>query len=299
VFFPGAVFEMRVSNDGNPLTDELVYQFVFSDPDRFQRQTVVMFEINVGSGRRRMVARGLTGRNLRVMGGGMVRAGIQDDPFFFDALAFARFRSAVQSGLPLADRVAPFLPPSIPNNFFGNFNVLAIVVELPRFRLQSARANTDITVWIRSLLPDGTQFDRTGRPGINTVVGFAQPLAGLPDISDLFNSLSPSDDPGLRGAAAQRINLAFGLPIDQANSLANILLPDTLDFNTTNRDGFLNGRRLQDDVIDAELGLLTGGALTSDRVINDSVFSTRFPYIGPPLPRSSIRAAIRTLSRAP
>src|SRR5262249_53793129 len=148
----------------------------------------------------------------------------------------------------------------------------------------------------RTLLPNGTQFDRMGNPGINTVVGFAQPLQNLPNIQDLFNSLNPSADVGLRSAAAERINLAFGLPIDKANALTGVLLPDVIHFSTTNRNGFPNGRRLADDVIDPELGLLTDGGLKSDRVINDSVFSNTFPYLGAPLPRAATRAAVKTLS---
>src|SRR5581483_6436330 len=38
VFTPGGVYEFRLSNDGDPLTDEIVLQFVFSDPDSAGRQ---------------------------------------------------------------------------------------------------------------------------------------------------------------------------------------------------------------------------------------------------------------------
>ena len=62
--------------------------------------------------------------------------------------------------------------------------------------------------------------------------------------------------------------------------MAGILLPDVLTFDTSSADGFLNGRKLADDVIDAELGLLTGGKVTGDCVANDSTFSTSFPYLG-------------------
>ena len=40
---------------------------------------------------------------------------------------------------------------------------------------------------------------------------------------------------------------------------------------------FPNGRQLDNDVIDIEFGLLTNGALTSDRVSNDSVFRKLVP----------------------
>jgi hypothetical protein len=293
VFFPGAVYEFRLSNDGDPLTDELVLQFVFSAPDAFGRQAYNVFA--VAGGGQRQLGRGVTGRATNLRGGGRVQAGIFDDPFFFDLIAFNKFKTAVQQGLPLSDRVAPFLPPNFPNNFFGNFNVLAIVVEMPRTRIQSSRSNPNLTLWARTLTPEGVQFDRMGNPGINTVVGFEQPLEGLPNIQDTFNSLTPADDPGLRSAAAQRIHLAFGLADPQLTQLVNLLLPDVIRFNTTDRSGFPNGRRLADDVIDTELGLLTNNGLTSDRVVNDSVFRTSFPYLGAPLPRSAVRNAIRAL----
>lgn len=290
IFAPGAVYEIRVSNDGDPTTDELVYQFIFSDPDNFLRQAYTVTEVNERTGRARIIARSVTGRNSRLLGGGQVHAGIVDDPFFFDVIAFGGFRTAVQQGRPLADRVAPFLPPSIPNNFFGNFNILGIIVEVPRTRLQSRASQPDISVWIRDLLPDGTQFDRMGNPGINTAVGFSQlPASPFPNIQDIFNGLTPADDPALVPEAAARINSAFGLPLADATALAEFLLPDVVHFNTRDRGGFPNGRRLADDVIDIELDLLTGGALTSDRVINDSVFSRRFPYVGAALPRDPIR----------
>src|SRR5262249_42647607 len=150
------------------------------------------------------------------------------------------------------------------------FNTLAIVLEVPRFLLQSPTGSPNITVWTRTLQPNGVQFDRMGLPAINTAANFAQPLANKPSLQDAFNSLKPSDDTALRGEAASRLNLAFGLTDPQLTQLVNTVLPDVIPFNTLNRSGFLNGRRLTDDVIDIELGLLTNGALTSDRVGNDS-----------------------------
>src|SRR5436305_14266957 len=32
-FFPGALYELRISNDGNPFTDEIVVQTTFSQPN--------------------------------------------------------------------------------------------------------------------------------------------------------------------------------------------------------------------------------------------------------------------------
>ncbi|MGZ4256276.1 MAG: DUF4331 family protein [Gaiellaceae bacterium] len=61
-----------------------------------------------------------------------------------------------------------------------------------------------------------------------------------------------------------------------------MLLPDILTFDTSSSAGFLNGRKLTDDVIDAELGLITNGAVPGDCVANDSTFLSGFPYLGSP-----------------
>jgi hypothetical protein len=290
-FLPGAVYEIRVSNDGVKTDDELVFQFVFSGPDRFGRQnyTVRLIRRKRTTWNNPIIARGFTGQRVAGQLGTTIQAGIFDDPFFFDSAAFAKFRTAVQQGKTLSERVAPFLPPNTPINGFRK-NTLAIVMELPRGQLQSSPSNPNITVWLRALRPDKTQFDRTGLPAINTATLFD--FGGRPNLQDAFNDLTPAQDLALIPEAAQRINLIYGLPLTgaapnggpNATQLAAVVLPDVMPFNTTSTSGFLNGRRLTDDVIDAELELLTGGALTSDRVGNDSVFLDRFPYLGAPIP---------------
>jgi len=295
-FVPGGFYEFKVDNTGDAHED-LTLRFIFSDPDRFGRQAYHAFAISAASGNVQQLASGVTGRTARVRGGGQVTAGLFDDPFFFDFLAFMKFEDEVQAGASLADRFAPFMAPNLPNNFFANFNTLAIVLEVPRLKLQSTRKNPHIGVWIRTEI-NGRQFDRMGIPAVNTAANFAQPLLGLPDLKDLFNTLTPADDAALRGEAAKRIVLAYGNSQAKADALAAAVLPDILPFNTTSRAGFLNGRRLDDDVIDAELGLLSGGTITTDRVINDSVFRRGFPYLGAALPRSASRAAIKSIQES-
>src|SRR5437763_15953424 len=41
-FFPGALYELRISNDGNPFTDEIVVQTMFGQPDTAGRQQFVI-----------------------------------------------------------------------------------------------------------------------------------------------------------------------------------------------------------------------------------------------------------------
>ena len=69
----------------------------------------------------------------------------------------------------------------------------------------------------------------------------------------------------------------------EVNGLANVLLPDTLTIKLGSTAGFLNGRKLSDDVINAEFSLVTKGNVTSDGVdANDKAFKTGFPYLASP-----------------
>ena len=76
-----------------------------------------------------------------------------------------------------------------------------------------------------------------------------------------------------------RITALSGDP-DYAATIAGVLIPDVLTFELGNPAGFLNGRGLADDVIDAELNILTKGAVTTDGVnANDAAFPGVFPYL--------------------
>ena len=48
------------------------------------------------------------------------------------------------------------------------------------------------------------------------------------------------------------------------------------------KTGFLNGRRLDDDVIDTLLAVGANTPGASDCIANDSTFSGSFPYLGAP-----------------
>lgn len=76
--------------------------------------------------------------------------------------------------------------------------------------------------------------------------------------------------------------LALGNSQARADTLADILLPDILTVDLSAETEFLNGRNLVDDVIDAELNLITNGAITTDCIANDSTFLGGFPYLRVP-----------------
>ncbi len=285
------LYEFKVTNllnFGN-YSAPLTFQLQFSLPDNKLQQFVVLNKVTDGGVQR--LAVGKTNTNIALANGGKLRCGLFDDPFFFDLLAFNKFKAAAFANDPTRANI--FLKrnggaqANIPNNFFGGFNCIAIVLEVPSSALLAGPNNTKIGVWARTVIP-GTnffvenpdQFDRKGRPAINTVL--------MPDaLKDDFNSASPLTDIRYRAAAKEELRILFGTPDAMRESQVNLLLPDVLTFDTTSKEGFdkLNGRRLSDDVVDVELSLLTGGAVTTDSVPNDSVFSNKFPYLGSPNPK--------------
>jgi hypothetical protein len=64
------------------------------------------------------------------------------------------------------------------------------------------------------------------------------------------------------------------------DALAGLLLPDILTADFSKSIGYLNGRDLDDDVIDISLQAITGNSAASDMVpANDKAFSSTFPYL--------------------
>jgi len=120
----------------------------------------------------------------------------------------------------------------------------------------------------------GKQFDRMGRPAINTVL--------IPSgQKDAFNAGTPANDYATFGATVEATIASLnGNDTVTAVALAGILLPDILTVDASSNAGFLTGRQPPNDVIDAELNLLTNGGVTTDMVnANDVPFLAAFPYL--------------------
>ncbi len=285
-------FDFKIDNNGDAIED-ITFRFTFGAPDGSGIQDVTLRGLPAArfppTG---ILARGRTGQNIAVQGGGTLRAANQDDPFFFDAPAFQNFLGANNNIPGDTGQQNAFRNPGV--NFFGpNANTLAITLEIPSARL-TRPGNPNIGLWSVTVL-NNVQVDRMGRPAI--VTALIRPLPGAamgqPNRKDPFNLGLPVND--RRDFRAEMIgnlsNAATYNNAAQAAVLTDILLPDILTFNTTNAGGFLNGRNLRDDVIDAELGILTNGRVTTDNVpddngtrITDGNLGTTaaFPYIGAP-----------------
>jgi hypothetical protein len=258
-----ASYEFKIDSDGDAKED-LTYRVTFAPVKGSSSQKVMLRRIPAGGpkgGGASMLASGLTDQDISIAGGGTLRAGVFDDPFFFDLNGFL---------------AVDFCNPG--TNFFSGLNISAIVLEVPSSWLGS----NNVGVWAQTVL-NKQQIDRMGRPAINTVFipnNPFEPSGSEPSQKNAFNAGKPRNDQrDFRGEVVDTLEIFYGAGSPTAQGLADFLLPDILTIDTSSSAGFPNGRGLADDVIDIELSLVTNGAVTSDCVGNDSAFTTSFPYL--------------------
>jgi hypothetical protein len=262
-FSPEAKYELLVDTNGDAKPD-ITVRTQFSDVESGHQR----YHVHVFNGLDGKV--NVHGTTDEVEQDGSVKtfAGLRDDPFFFDLANFNNGATFCGSGLPVDD-------------FFRGLNGSAIVIELPTSMLGSG----SVGVWGRTVTDDG-QIDRMGRPAILTVFippnPFEPGATGQGNMEDQFNATEPQDDQATWRGEIVNTLLLLGNSQARANALADVLLPDILTVDLSQPTGFLNGRNLSDDVIDAELNLITDGVITTDCIANDSTFLAAFPYLGVP-----------------
>jgi len=188
-------------------------------------------------------------------------AGIRSDPFFFDLIGFLHNFQFTGS------------------DFFIDKNVFGIVLEMPN--REGLGRNHNVGVWAHTLIPATmqpdhfVQADQMGRPAINTVFNHGND-------KNVFNATQPADQRAGFEASFIATLTGFGHPAAEAKSIAELLLPDILTYDYDSAAGFLNGRKLTDDVIDIELALVSNGAVTTDMVGPHTDYLPSFPYLGVP-----------------
>ena len=204
-------------------------------------------------------------------------AGPRDDPFFFDGVGFNRFlrNTGTFSG----------------TDSFANFNISAIVLELPlslvageqdTFQAWAASDRRRITLrrssrgQLERHLSSWQQVDRAGNPAVGTVL--------IPTgLKDLYNIGLPEDD--AMDFAGDIVNSLTGLGTntENINILASVALPDTLKIDAAAPSGYPNGRAPADDVIDTLLFFIFNQQPVSDGAqSNDVPFLAGFPFLAPP-----------------
>ena len=251
------------------------------DGDGIQRYTVRL--------NGRTVATGLTDGSLgKAWNGSGVKAfaGMRSDPFFFDLLGF--LGSVKGQG-------TRTLNDGNESDFFVGLNTLAIVVEVPNRLIGGTGRNVGVWATTRA---NGTVADQMGRPAINTV--FNSSTAD----KEAFNVTAPAKQrTAMNGKFRQNVidvlkafsslDTEKAYTNGQARTLADVLLPDVIRYTLGSvAAGPLNGRGLADDVIDAELNIVTGGfafagrdetgAIPTDGVGPHSDYLSKFPYLGVP-----------------
>ena len=234
-----------------------------------------------------VIARGRTGKVSNNEDGDVKSfAGARSDPFFFDLGAF---NNTVQ-----ATGGPGFCPGGVGSDFFAAFNTNVIALQIPNEELGASTVN----VWAATQSRDGSiQYDRMGRPAINTVFnGFKKVFnSGVDNDKNEFNAIKDPADDRTTGGGKFRANVITVLQEfsslsgtaytdAEAAGLADLLLPDTLPYDTANpaTNGVFNGRSPADDVIDTELNVVTKGAVPSDCVSAHTDYLTAFPYFGTP-----------------
>ncbi len=273
-FGSGVEYNLTVDTDGNAAPN-ITYTLRFGDPSG-GNQAVSIWRNGVRWGS------GMTERNVTLSGGSKLWAGLRDDPFFFDLDAFRGNILGADNGRMLCDDKKV--------DFFLGLNVSAFVLMVPNSELGGngktvgVSANTKIRKggeWI--------QADQMGRPGISTI--FNNRLVNGDNqvnyVKELFNRVAPSeqDNLGFRKNVVDTliaVSTKFSNPYTntQATDLSKVLIPDVLTYETGNKGGFLNGRRLKDDVIDTLLAVGANTPGASDCIANDSTFRSGFPFLG-------------------
>ncbi len=223
-----------------------------------------------------------------------VFAGPRDDPFFFDLIGFNRVvakinATSVNGGKGVAD---PSLFTHI--DAFAGFNVQALVIEAPiadfvgtakKFGISAfsyRKVGPKVRADARTATIDGITYqsvDRMGNPAVNTAFI-------TPSLKDSFNTALPKNDAADYASVITATLKKYGTNKTNTGILASIVFPDTLKMDLSKPDGFPNGRRLQDFVIDTELQLAfnqpLGGSFGDGVKGNDEAYLTKFPFVAEP-----------------
>jgi len=212
-------------------------------------------------------------------------AGEVDDPFPFDVVGFGRFVASVLSGTPDPTQLHRG------RDSFAGYNTLAIALRLPVSLLGEVADNVVglNTVTVGRSSGKGRRLDRAGNPAVNTaLVPF--------DRKDEYNQARPQSDANGRFAGSIVSTLtALGTGPDNIALLAGLavtngdyLRVDLGVYNTGPGGGsnpeaaFPNGRRLNDDVIDTVIAVVTNGAITTgDNTVAEQAPRDQFPFFPP------------------
>jgi uncharacterized protein DUF4331 len=335
-FDPGVMYQFKIDNTGDKVED-LVIQFSASAPQNGS-QTITLYgpakPNQTGTSSTWVASTGTfkyNDKNASVKGI-KVFAGPREDPFFFDLAQFFKIVPDRNFGNHGAGKSVPAASASSFRGFAAGsgcdtspsqdflaankFNVLSLVIELPRTMLASAGgAPGKVSVWASASVKDPSspygasyaQIERLARPAVKEAFESF-------DNHDKTNRSAPTNDPALADAIVSFTTTAAGRSAETAGVLKAVLTPDEmladlsqngvkaayLGAETGGATGSkFGGRGLTDNVIDISLGAIFGNTvsalklapddgkeskcLTSDNVgPGGHHFTDAFPYLGEP-----------------
>ena len=248
----------------------------------------------------------------RTKNGMSVFAGQADDPFYLDLRVFNLLYGANLS--------------EVGNDSLKGYNVQTIALQIPVAQLGGAK--NVVGIWSTTSKPDARgrmhQVSRLGMPLVNEVV------IPIKD-KDKWNASTPRNDGQflpyvIKPELPHLLHAVYGLPVptEPRTDLVQVFLQGVAGVNRPVRvraseelrlnltpfanqtfsrlgvvggdlNGFPNGRRLQDDVIDASLQVVAGALVGHKNSLGDGVdandvpFQKSFPYVGLPTSGSSTR----------
>ncbi|GAC1573750.1 MAG: hypothetical protein NVS3B7_05320 [Candidatus Elarobacter sp.] len=335
-FDPGVMYQVKIDNTGDRVED-LVIQFSASAP-RNGSQTITMY----GPGKPNQTGTSSTwiassgtfafnDKNAQI-NGIKAFAGPREDPFFFDLAQFFKIVPDRNFGNHGAGKTVPAASATSFRGFgagsgcdtspaqdflsANRFNVLSLVVEMPRAMLAPAgRKPGKIGVWASTSVRDAAspngaafaQIERLARPAVKEAFESF-------DDHDKTNRSAPTNDPALADAIVRFTTTTAGRSAATAAVLKAVLIPDEmladlaqtgvqaayLGSETGGATGStFGGRGLTDNVIDISLGAIFGNTVSALKLAPDDGkestclttqnvgpqghhFLEGFPYLGEP-----------------
>ncbi len=264
-FDPTAIYEFRIDSNGDAIAD-IAFRVTFSAFENGKQVATVRRATGTeaasdGNSGEIIIANAPVSfdEHVKVTEAGTYAffAGIRSDPFFFDLMGFcnnSRFTG---------------------NDYFKDKDVFGIVLEVPNTALGE---RSKLGIWSRVLWShhaEWLQVARLGLPLVNILFNTSQQ-------KDLFNRTEPDKQKALFLDAFVALLESLGHSAVKAHEIALIFLPDILPYDISNEQGFFNGRKLTDDVVDRVLNLMTGGKVKTDMVGPHTDYLTTFPYLGQP-----------------
>ena len=261
VFDPDASYELKIDTNGD-FEAEVAFHVLFSTlEDGGQTATVYratdIAARGTGSVGKVMIqdAAVCFSQEAKITTQGPYRffAGLRSEPFFADPDGFVdNMRWTGRDG-------------------WAGKNIFGIVLDAPN---SDFGHQPQLGIWGRTMaLVHGTltPVNQAGRPGNNVLRQGAD-----------TNTTPPAEQRDCFLSQYVATFKTFGYSDTDANNLALEWLPDILPYNYSNADGYPNGRKLTDDIVDNLVEIMTRGKMKDDLVGPHTDYLPEFPYLGIP-----------------